>query len=392
MRHMSWCDTTSRHMSQHIARHNAIIMTFNSEHWHRPMMTTTTRRRRHDGDDAAAASEDVVELVAQKVVVVIVLYARVRRDHRVLRPDVHRVVHFPVDVAHLARRVEQALCACEQRGVNGELRTGECERGTANGGVWTGNCERVCANGELQTAECEQCEQWNSVVWMGNCKLQCEQGGNRELRTVKWVGNCERQCERGNVNSEQRTVNITMWKRGTMNSEQRTANSEVWTHARACPPYLPHHHAPLPAPPPHAPPTCSMYCSTLAVPSPTLTPLYPPHPLTPPYLQRVLQHLGRAQPHPHALDAAHERLDDVRRRLEDVRPDVVEEVREGVLAAEAVHAEGDVLDGGHRRLTVHQVPARRGEVHQRTPTGAVYSRGDMYIQGTGRVTHNLPVV
>ena len=38
-----------------------------------------------------------------------VIKRRVRRDHGILRRNVHVVVDAPVDVAHLARRVKQTL-------------------------------------------------------------------------------------------------------------------------------------------------------------------------------------------------------------------------------------------------------------------------------------------
>ncbi len=41
----------------------------------------------------------------------LVIKRRVRRDHGILRRHVHVVVDAPVDVAHLARRVKQTLCA-----------------------------------------------------------------------------------------------------------------------------------------------------------------------------------------------------------------------------------------------------------------------------------------
>ena len=47
----------------------------------------------------------------------------------------------------------------------------------------------------------------------------------------------------------------------------------------------------------------------------------------------------------------------MRRVLEHVRPDVVEQVDESVLAAEAEHAQRDVLYGRHGRLSVNEIPA-----------------------------------
>ena len=56
--------------------------------------------------------QDVVKLVSKIVVLLVVRYARECWDHAVLCADVYRVVDLPVDVAHLPRRVKQAL---EQR-------------------------------------------------------------------------------------------------------------------------------------------------------------------------------------------------------------------------------------------------------------------------------------
>ena len=75
-------------------------------------------------------------------------------------------------------------------------------------------------------------------------------------------------------------------------------------------------------------------------------------------LQRVLQHFDGAECDPHALDGVHEGLHQVGRRLEDVGPDVVKQVHQRVLAAEAEHAQRHVLDGRASRLSMHQVPAR----------------------------------
>jgi hypothetical protein len=52
---------------------------------------------------------DIVEVVSRVGVLCVVGYPWVSGDERVLRPDVHRVVDLPVDIANLAGRVEQAL-------------------------------------------------------------------------------------------------------------------------------------------------------------------------------------------------------------------------------------------------------------------------------------------
>jgi len=59
----------------------------------------------------------------------------------------------------------------------------------------------------------------------------------------------------------------------------------------------------------------------------------------------------------------------VRRRLEDVGPNVVQQVVEGVLAAETVDAQRHVLDHGAGRLSVDQIPA--GEDRERSELTAV---------------------
>jgi hypothetical protein len=74
------------------------------------------------------------------------------------------------------------------------------------------------------------------------------------------------------------------------------------------------------------------------------------------YLENVLKHADRAEGDAHAVSAVKERLDQVGARLEHVRPDVVQQVVQGVLAAETVDSERHVLDGRDRRLTVDQVP------------------------------------
>ena len=55
----------------------------------------------------------------------------------------------------------------------------------------------------------------------------------------------------------------------------------------------------------------------------------------------------------------HNYLDEMGAGLEDVGPDVVHEVRECVLAAEAEHAQRHVLHRRARRLPVHQVPENK---------------------------------
>uniref|UniRef100_A0A8W7PCR1 Uncharacterized protein n=1 Tax=Anopheles coluzzii TaxID=1518534 RepID=A0A8W7PCR1_ANOCL len=82
-------------------------------------------------------------------------------------------------------------------------------------------------------------------------------------------------------------------------------------------------------------------------------------------LQRVLQYLDRAERHPQPLDRVHERLHQMGRRLEDVRPDVVQQMDERVLAPEPVHAERHVLDRGAGRLPVDEVAIHQRVLQQR---------------------------
>ena len=55
----------------------------------------------------------------------------------------------------------------------------------------------------------------------------------------------------------------------------------------------------------------------------------------------------------------HNYLDEMGAGLEDVGPDVVHEVGECVLAAEAEHAQRHVLHRRARRLSVYQVPEKK---------------------------------
>eukprot|EP00053_Salpingoeca_punica_P017422 m.167819 g.167819 ORF g.167819 m.167819 type:complete len:1096 (+) comp17202_c1_seq2:150-3437(+) len=81
-------------------------------------------------------------------------------------------------------------------------------------------------------------------------------------------------------------------------------------------------------------------------------------------LQCVVEHRVGTQSHAQAVDGVHHGVDHVRRRLKDVGPHVVEQVREGVLASKAKDAEGHVLDGGAGRLAVHQVAVHQGVLQQ----------------------------
>lgn len=55
-------------------------------------------------------SEHVVELVSDIVVALVIGDSRVDGHEGVLGTQVHVVVHLPVNLPHLARRVEQPLC------------------------------------------------------------------------------------------------------------------------------------------------------------------------------------------------------------------------------------------------------------------------------------------
>ena len=82
-------------------------------------------------------------------------------------------------------------------------------------------------------------------------------------------------------------------------------------------------------------------------------------------LEGVEEELDGPDADAEALDGGHEGLDDVRRGLEDVGPGVVEEVDEGVLAAEAEHAQAHVGEDGHGGLAVHQVAVHERVLEQR---------------------------
>lgn len=82
-------------------------------------------------------------------------------------------------------------------------------------------------------------------------------------------------------------------------------------------------------------------------------------------LESVEEQAHGPNAHAHALDRRHERLNDVRRRLEYVRPDVVEQVRERVLAPEAEHAQRHVSDRRHRGLTMHEIAVHESVLEQR---------------------------
>mmetsp|Transcript_22144 Transcript_22144/g.59274 ORF Transcript_22144/g.59274 Transcript_22144/m.59274 type:complete len:407 (+) Transcript_22144:133-1353(+) len=77
-------------------------------------------------------------------------------------------------------------------------------------------------------------------------------------------------------------------------------------------------------------------------------------------LEEILEHLCRPQRYAEAVDGVEHRHDEVRRRLKDVRPHVVHQVLQRVLAAKALDAQRQVLDRPRGRLPVDQVP-----IHER---------------------------
>ena len=90
-------------------------------------------------------------------------------------------------------------------------------------------------------------------------------------------------------------------------------------------------------------------------------------------LQHVHQHHRRTQRQTAALDRRQHRLVQVRRHLEDVGEHVVQQVLDAVLAALAVHAHGEVADGGTCLLAMDEVA-----VHQR-----VLQHGDARVDVVG---------
>ena len=82
-------------------------------------------------------------------------------------------------------------------------------------------------------------------------------------------------------------------------------------------------------------------------------------------LKRVAEEHAGAERDAHRLDGLHDRADDVRRRLEAVRPDEVHEVHHRVLAAEASNAEGEVLDDDAGCLAMDEVAVREGVLEHR---------------------------
>jgi len=64
-------------------------------------------------------------------------------------------------------------------------------------------------------------------------------------------------------------------------------------------------------------------------------------------------------------------------RLKDIRPDVVEEMGEGVLTAEPKDSEGQVTDGGHGRLTMNQVPKSKQQQQHINNKNKILQRGEI---------------
>mmetsp|Transcript_11071 Transcript_11071/g.44852 ORF Transcript_11071/g.44852 Transcript_11071/m.44852 type:complete len:373 (+) Transcript_11071:170-1288(+) len=90
---------------------------------------------------------------------------------------------------------------------------------------------------------------------------------------------------------------------------------------------------------------------------------------TPRWMVEAREHVGEddadAERDDEGLDGLEDGGDDVGRGLEDVGPDVVHEVDEGVLAAEAGDAEREVLDRRRGGLAVDEVTVHEGVLEER---------------------------
>src|SRR3989338_9309503 len=108
-------------------------------------------------------------------------------------------------------------------------------------------------------------------------------------------------------------------------------------------------------------------------------------------LQEVLEDGGGPEGEGEGGDGLVDGDDDVRRGLEDVGPYKVEQVDEGVLAAEADHVEGHVLDDGAGGLAVDEVALAEGvlqEGHHRVQVVAGEVAGDVLEHEGQRLEHS----
>ena len=74
-----------------------------------PNTTPTSGQVCHRRPNTAPTSDEHVKLLPRVSVLGVVLEARIGGDERILGTHVQRIVHLPVHLAHLARRVEEPL-------------------------------------------------------------------------------------------------------------------------------------------------------------------------------------------------------------------------------------------------------------------------------------------
>ncbi len=105
----------------------------------------------------------------------------------------------------------------------------------------------------------------------------------------------------------------------------------------------------------HPPSFIPVACTAPPSPVPQTHGILPP----PSYLQRVQHHPPRSNRHPEPFHCIVEGLHHVRRRLEDIGPDIIHEVHQRVLTSKPHDTQGHVLHSPARCLTVDKVPGKR---------------------------------
>lgn len=76
------------------------------------------------------------------------------------------------------------------------------------------------------------------------------------------------------------------------------------------------------------------------------------------YLQAILQHAAGTNRHPQAFKSPHDSLNNVRRRFEDIRPNIVEQMVERILTSKAIDTQRHMLHHRTGRLSVNQISVK----------------------------------
>lgn len=98
------------------------------------------------------------------------------------------------------------------------------------------------------------------------------------------------------------------------------------------------------------------------------SPVHLPHSprRVPKTLKSIHKHDATTNTDPNTFNCFQHRVDDMRAGLEDIGPDIVEEVHQGIFTTEALNPQGQVFDGSCGCLSMNQISISEGILQQRS--------------------------